>query len=347
MINYRFVQFFLILVFSFTTLSSAQSEFKYSYFPKRVFNQQLFPITLTCVSECTRTPPKFSFDTSSNIQPLFVEPMVIRNGKDRFYTFYFKANNQDIQIPSLSVSHDAETITIPSQSIFLKKLPKKENFSGVLAADMKIKNSQVSNYDEHNHLITLSLEAFESNLEDMFLVGVEESGIEQLKRKNAKVEAEFYFVVPVEYKKITFSYYNTIKNLYVAFTVPIELNDDSVSTQSDLNPKKDSFAQLKKYTFIVLVIFFFLMFVGKRDFFYLVLGVVSLITLLTFYIPHKKICIKQGASLYILPTDTSTIGTNIQQKFQTMLLGERGDYLKIEYKKGRIGWIKNEDLCEN
>ena len=96
-----------------------------------------------------------------------------------------------------------------------------------------------------------------------------------------------------------------------------------------------------------LVGFFFLMFLIKRDFFYLVLGVVSLITLLTFYIPHKKICVKQGAPLYLLPTHTSTIGTKVDEDFETSLLGEREEFLKIEYKHGVIGWIKNEDLCEN
>ena len=96
-----------------------------------------------------------------------------------------------------------------------------------------------------------------------------------------------------------------------------------------------------------LVGFFFIMFLFKRDFFYLVFGVVSLITLLTFYIPHKKICVKQGASLYILPTPTSTISIKTDEKTETMLLGERDEYRKIEYKDGIVGWVKNEDLCDN
>jgi len=89
------------------------------------------------------------------------------------------------------------------------------------------------------------------------------------------------------------------------------------------------------------------MFLFRRDFFYLVFGVVSFITLLTLYIPHKKICVKQGASLYILPTQTSTVSTQIDQELDTMLLGERKGFQKVEYKEGIIGWIKNEDLCNN
>jgi hypothetical protein len=98
---------------------------------------------------------------------------------------------------------------------------------------------------------------------------------------------------------------------------------------------------------MALVGFFFLMFLIYRDFFYLVLGTVALITLLTFYTPKEKVCIKQGAPLYILPTETSSISTKIDQQYTTPLLGERKEFRKIEYKHGIIGWVKDEDLCEN
>jgi hypothetical protein len=123
--------------------------------------------------------------------------------------------------------------------------------------------------------------------------------------------------------------------------------DASVTTQSDLNPKVDAFKRLKRYTLITFSLFFLMMFIWKKDFFYLVLGVISIIALLTFYIPHKKICVKQGASLYILPTQTSTVSTKIDNQLDTMLLAERKEFKKIEYKKGIIGWIKDEDICNN
>jgi hypothetical protein len=41
------------------------------------------------------------------------------------------------------------------------------------------------------------------------------------------------------------------------------------------------------------------------------------------------------------------MGTRVDNEIKTMLLGERGNFTKIEYKKGVIGWIKNEDLCNN
>jgi len=343
----RFVWLFIGLLLAYTTLLSAQSEFKYSYMPKKVYENQLFPVTVMAIGGAGSKKPQLLFDHLSSTQPLFKEPLIVQNGPDTFYTFYFKAAKEDLRIPRLIIATDTDEISLEPKTVFIKSLKKREDFSQVLAADMKIKNSQVSNYDEKNLIVTLSIEAFEANLEEMQLENVQEAGIENLNRSKARVEAEYYVVLPVGQKELKFTYFNTIKEQYVFLEVPVVVADASVTTQSDLNPKDDSYEKLKKYTFMFLVGFFFIMFLFKRDFFYLVFGVVSLITLLTFYIPHKKICVKQGASLYILPTPTSTISTKTDEKTETMLLGERDEYRKIEYKDGIVGWVKNEDLCNN
>lgn len=343
----RSVWFVIGLVLAYTALLSAQNEFKYSYMPKKVYENQLFPVTIIASAKDVGSKPQFTFDSSSKIQPLFKKPLTIQNGSDSFYTFYFKASKSDIRIPRLFISSENGEESLEPNTVFIQTLTQREDFCQVLAADMKIKNSQVSNYDEKSHIVTLSIEAFEANLEDMKLDQVKESGVENVERDFARVDAEFYVVVPLEEKLLKFTYFNTIKKQYVFLEVPVEVIDATVTTQSDLNPKEDSFEKLKKYTFMSLVGFFFIMFLFRRDFFYLVFGAVSLITLLTLYIPHKKICVKQGAPLYILPTQTSTVSTKIDQELDTMLLSEREGFKKVEYKEGIIGWIKNEDLCDN
>jgi hypothetical protein len=330
-----------------TTTGFSKSEYKYSYIPKLVFENQIFPVTVICISKCTKETPNFNFDKGGEIEPLSYKPLTVRNGDDSFYTFYFKAKKSDIKIPTLHIGSNNSSIKLRSNIVKLGVLEKRDDFSSVLAADMKIDIAQVSNYDEKNHLVTLSIEALEANLEDMKLNNVIEFGVEHLTRENAKTRAEFYFVVPASKKSIKFTYYNTIKKQYSYFLIPIKLADTTVVAQTDLNPKEDSFDLLKKYLFIFLLIFFVVMSLLKKDIFYLVFAVITLITLLTFYIPHKKICVKQGSSLYILPTSTSTISTKIDKKTQTDLLGQHEKYKKIEYKKGIIGWIKDEDICKD
>ncbi len=336
-----------LLLLLFWSTSHAQESFKYSYIPKKVYQKQIFPVTLIDTRRNKHTV-LFQFETQSGLTPLSSKPLVIRNGNDNFYTFYFKATKAHrVVIPPLTIHTPAEEILLPPQKIPVYQLRAKKNFCGVLAADMKIKGSQVSHYDETHYLVTLSMEAYEANLEDMRLKTVVESGIEDINRHGAKVEGEFYAVVPLSQKKLSFTYYNTIKEQFIPLSTKVELLESSVVTQTDLNPKKDSFEQLKRYTFIGLVAFFFLMFLLYRDFFYLVLGTVSAITLLTFYTPKEKVCIEQGAPLYILPTQTSSISTYVDKSYTTPLLGKRLNFNKIEYHHGIIGWIKDEDLCKN
>ena len=343
----RAVYLYLGFVLFFTNQLAAQTEYKYSYVPKTVYEHQLFPVTVIAIAQEANEKLEFTFDSSSSTLPISHEPLVVRNGNDSFYTFYFQAKTDDIKIPSVSINTHVSQLTLNAQHINIKKLKKRQDFSHVLAADMKIKNSQVSNYDEQNHIVTLSLEAYEANIEDMRLNDVNQSGVENVKRNFAKVEAEFYAILPVKTTKLKFTYFNTIKKQYVFLEVPVVVEDASVTAQSDLNPKEDSFEKLKKYTLMTLAGFFLLMFLFRRDFFYLVLAVIAVITLLTLYIPHKKICISQGAPLYILPTSTSTISTMIDKEIETPLLGERDGYQKIEYKEGIIGWIKNENTCNH
>jgi len=340
---FRSVWMHVIVLIALPLLLNAQSEYKYSYLPKTVYENQLFPVTIVGPVNAAQ----LTFDTSSAIQPIFNKPLLVKNGDEIFYTFYFKASKVNVQIPILFIDSTQNKLSLKKHYITLSTLKPEKDFCGVLAAEMKIKGQQVSNYDEKNHIVTLQLEAYEANIEDMSIAYLNEYGIENVKRNHAKVTAEFYAVLPREQKELRFSYFNTLKKRFITLKVPVEVVNASVTTQSDLNPKVDVFERLKRYTLIAFSLFFIMMFIWKRDFFYLILGVISIITLLTFYIPHKTICIKQGSPLYILPTITSTVGTRIEEKLDSMLLGEYDNYKKIEYKKRMIGWVRNEDICEN
>ncbi len=345
----RLHRYLLLLIITIVGLSvnlSASDEYKYSYLPKKVYENQLFPITIIEI-ESDGKSPRFEFDNNSKSQPIFKKPLVVQNGNDTFYTFYFKAYEKTFHLPSLRIESADKTLDIEGSDIPIVKLKPRDDFSGVLAADMKMRTSQASIYDEENNLVTVSLEAYEANIEDMYLNVVKEDGIENIKRENAKVIAEYFAVVPSTQKNLKFTYFNTIKGQYLFLNIPIVIKNYSVSTQSDINPKDDSFDKLKKYALVGLSIFFLLMFIWKRDFFYLILVALALIALLMMYRPKERICIEQGAALYILPTDTSRISTKIDERIDRPLLGKRLEFNKIEYKNRTIGWIKDEDICKD
>ncbi|OQX49926.1 MAG: hypothetical protein B5M46_02750, partial [Epsilonproteobacteria bacterium 4484_20] len=136
----------LLLVFSFSALLNANAEYKYSYIPKKVYENQLFPLTVIDTARTKDDNPQFQFDPLSPVQPVFEDPLVIHNGNDNFYTFYFKAGKIDVKIPRLFIVSPSVDTSLDPQTIHLAQLKLREDFCGVYAADMEIKNSQVSNY---------------------------------------------------------------------------------------------------------------------------------------------------------------------------------------------------------
>jgi len=337
--------YFLLLVAFFTLFGSKvlASEIEYSYVPKKVYKKQVFPISFLSTSN-QREMITFLF---ADKQPVLKNAVIIRNGPKTFYTFYFKTTESLFKIPSVTIRLKNKEINLGKVEIPVKPLSKRANFSGVIASGLKIKSYQASVFDGNTNLIAISLEAHDANLEDIYIHDALKDGIEKIKRTGSKIEGDYYIVLPSTQTKLKFSYFDTIKEKFIDREIPISIDDGSVAAQTDLNPKDDSFEILKKYTLIGLIIIFLLLFVWKRDFFYLIVGVIAASILLTFYTPLSKICIKAGSPIYIIPTSNSTISQYTDQKLTTTELGERGEYHKIEYTNGIIGWIKDEDICKN
>ena len=339
--------YFLLLVLLFSTLFSLlhADDVAFSYVPKKVYEKQIFPISFLVTSSVQNAP--IHFDFAGEETPILKKPEIIQNETKTFYTFYFKTTDRLFIIPRITVTLNGKREVLDGVKIVVKKLPKAKNFSGVIASGLKVKNHQVSIFDGETNLIAISLEAHDANLEDIYIPSALKDGVENAKRIGSKMEIDYYIVLPTKQKKLTFTYFDTIKEIFVEKSIDIKIHDGTVAAQTDLNPKDDSFEALKKYSLTILSTIFLLLFLWKRDFFYLVLAVVSAAILLTFYTALATICVKEGSPLYIVPTSTSTTIIHIDKKFTTTKLAERDDFVKIKYSNGTTGWIKNEDLCKN
>ena len=185
-------------------------------------------------------------------------------------------------------------------------------------------------------------------MEDIHIPDIQEQGIEKHKREFSKDYLEYYFVIPANTKKIHFTYFNSIKEQLEPVTISTAYKLKTTASQEvDLNPKDSGFRKLKKYLLIALVILFLVMLIIKKDKFYLILFIITLFLLVRFFMPHSKICVSEGAKLYILPIEQSTVGTIIDERKELPILYKYGHYYKIEYSPGVIGWIKDSDVCKN
>jgi hypothetical protein len=339
--SYTLLWIFFLAILPNYLLSS--EEIEYSFVPKKVYEKQIFPISFLSTIK-PEEGISFGFVGKS---PILKNAVVINNGNKTFYTFYFKTTKSPFEVPYVVINVAGKEIRLDSISIPVEKLPYRENFSGVIASGLKIKSSQASVYDENTNLIAIAIEAHDANLEDIYVPDALKDGIEKINRTGSRIEGTYYIVLPASQKELVFSYFDTIKNSFIDKRVSISIDDGSVAAQTDLNPKDDSFELLKKYVIAGFVILFLLLFMWKRDFLYLFVSVIASAFLLTFHTPLSKICIKAGSPLYIIPTYNSTISRYIDREITATELFKRAEYHKIEYRKGVIGWVKDEDICEN
>jgi hypothetical protein len=326
------------------------TEYGYSYIPKTLYTTQVFPVTVLASGADTKYPPTFRFDPNGSVQPLDPTPSSMINGNDIFYTFYFKADREGtLTLPDLDIYESNRSVRLRGRTIAVEPLDASgaPDFCGVIATDCTIETSQVSSFDANKTLVTIRIRAHEANPEAMHFPDAIEEGLEYVRREHSLVRAEYYFVIPATRTHVTVSYYNTAQHRFLSTTIDTDYRAKPVAAQVELNPKASPIEQLKKYGSIALAVFFAIMFLWQRDTLYLLLLAATLAALYAIYKPSRTLCIREGSPLYILPARNSRISTTIREQLETPALGAHGDYYKINYAHGTIGWIRHEDLCQN
>jgi hypothetical protein len=140
-----------------------------------------------------------------------------------------------------------------------------------------------------------------------------------------------------------FYYYNTQCDNYEKIIVPINLKEETISTQTNLNPEdKTIFTPLNIFLLCIIALLLIIFLVYQKI--WLIIPPLLLsIYLIYLNLPKGNAYLKRGAKVYILPTSHSTvfyispIGTKVK------ILKKEKNYTKIRLNN-KIGWVKNEDL---
>jgi len=154
----------------------------------------------------------------------------------------------------------------------------------------------------------------------------------------------YYFVTPVFEKKVVFSYFDINASKYVDVTIPLILQNELVSTQTDLNPNDSSFEKYKKIAIAVVFVIFLILAILKRKkilyFITFVLGIIAIIYLT----PYRNGVILKDSYIYILPTKNSTIFFQTSDNLEVNILEKKGNFIKVMgIDKKFIGWVKEKE----
>ncbi len=326
--------------------------------PETIYKNQRFEIivkTLVTTDDFDRIETRFI--NGKNMIPLNPENVWSEVEQNSFENrYFFKAYDSDFVMPTLQILLykygivKEFTYLAPKEVVFSEIAKDDEKFSNVIAQELTVKAYKSKQYNNNELITILDVEANESNLEDFHLNFVEEQGFSNIVDNYPEQKMLYYLVMPIHKKKIEFNYYSSGEKRLKTIIIPIQLENELVSTQTDLNPNNSNILLYKKIALSILVVIFLGLFIWKRNYIYLSVLLLVLIVLILYMMPNRQAFIKGDTTIYILPTKNSTIFYKTTQTRVAEVVMKKAGFVKVMMNvnnKKIIGWIKEGNLVEN
>lgn len=326
--------------------------------PKTIYKNQRFEVVvkaLVTTDDFDRIETRFiNAKEMIPLNPATAWSQVADNTFENRY--FFKAYEPNFIFPTLQVLLYKDGVIKevsylnPEEIQFSEIARGDKRFSSVIAKDLQLKAYKSKQYNNNELITILDIEAYESNLEDFNLTFVNEQGFSSIQDFYPEQKMLYYLVMPIHKKKVEFTYYNTKEKALKKIVIPIQLENELVSTQTDLNPNNSNILFYKKIALGVLVALFLGLFIWKRNYLYLIVLLIALIVLILYMMPNRQAFIKADSTIYILPTKNSTIFYKTGQARVAEIVMRKAGFIKIMMNvnnKKIIGWIKEEQLVKN
>jgi hypothetical protein len=342
-------------LFSNENIESRELYLEYSSYPQRVFTGQNFEIKLKAlILKDINFYDKIvtTFTEEDNIEILTKDIVWIKNKASEYITtIRYKVFNKKFILPKITLAlykDDAiiDSISINSPDIKYEKIAVNQNlFSNVIAKNLEIFTVKTKQYTNSMLHTTINIQASSSNLEDFRLNEYDnDQGINSLTNRSSTQNLYYYVMIPSYIKEIKFNYYNTKVKDFVLITIPILLDEELISTQTELNPYNSSMLIYKEVFSGLLLLISISLYIYRKNNIYLIFIIIFTIIFTYLFMPNKKVLLQEDIQVYILPTNNSTIYKTLQSKYIVEIVNEKNDFVKILFENGNIGWIKKNDI---
>ncbi len=264
-------------------------------------------------------------------------------------TLTFKAKNEPFTFPIIGLSILDVNNTMLDKSLliidnitFNKLLINKDLYANISASDLNIQNLKIKQYNNDEILCSMEIHAKNSNLEDFKIPNYTNQGRKELIVKNDEQILYYFVILPIDTPSIQFEYFDKTTQALMTLETPIVIEEDLVSTQTDLNPNQGNMGFFKKIFFAFMVTTFTMIYYYKRYKFALFFTFLFAILLLNMLLPNSHMTLKKEQKIYILPTLNSTVFKIIKEEEEVEVLMDKNGFKKILFKNNHIGWIKND-----
>ena len=211
-------------------------------------------------------------------------------------------------------------------------IPKINHFCGVLSDNLKVTNPIATKYNNNQILLSFTIKCPKCNLKDFHLNNMEKLTLDKLN------EASYYIVLPNNQKKLNFYYLNTKTKNFQEIKIPIILKENTISTQTNINPNKNNFFTPVNILYLIFIAIGLIIFLIYQKIWLLLISLIFIVPLIMPFIPKGEILLKKGDKITILPTFNSTIIYIVKKPQKVKILKKVNNYIEIKINN-KTGWV--------
>lgn len=359
MIHYLKVLFGFVSIFVLSASLNAndiKSKILYAKYidvPKVVYTKQKFQVDISIKVLLPKTTTfSISTDISNNRNITQITEDIIWYKKDdntfettiKYKIFDKKFNLPRVDISILGIDNTVlDKVRLKKTKVTYRKIAiNQKNYSNVIATEVNINTTRTKQYTNNQLLALLEIQALNSNLEDFHLSLYDKQGIKDIVVQEDSQVLYYYVIIPMHTKEIKFDYYNSKLDEFIKLTVPINLKEELVSTQTDLNPFESSLLKYKLIALSVVALIFLMIYFFNKKTRYLFIAILFVTFITLPLLPNKKMFIQKDINIYILPTSNSIIYKKTHKKEEVSILHEKEKFTKVLFDNNTLGWIKND-----
>lgn len=324
---------------------------EHSNLPTHLYIGEIFPVTIKLTPlDIASGNIEYTLQNEEGIRVFSATPRRAVKADGVYDTFYFLVQSSNVRLPDITAtvsSTGLDSNPITGSSLTASTLSPPATFANVLADSFKIIDYKTTAYNQESNIVVFTATARRCNIGTFSLQNAIKQGFESKLPNVEESQITYYAIIPNTQQSLDFTIFNLAKNRYESISIPIEVDDDSVSTQSDLSPTDSRHTELKVGAAAILGVILIALYYWRRQQGYLIASIAPLFFVVFTLLPNSSVCVKKGAPLYILPIKSGTIFEVTMEETNIEAENQVGDFTKIRLDNKKVGWVNKRDICSN
>lgn len=338
-------------LFSNAAENTATILLEHTKIPLHLYVGEIFPLTIKLTpTDIASGNIEYTLQNEEGIRIFSQTPHRSVKEDGVYDTFYFLVQSGTLRFPDITAtvtSTGAVSSTLTGTSLNASTLNPPSTYANVLADSFKLVGYKTTSYNQESNIVVFTVKATRCNIATFSLQNALKQGFESKLPNVGESQMTYYAIIPNTEQTLDFTIFNLRKNRYESISIPIVVDDDTVSTQSDLSPTDSRHTELKVGAAAILGILLISLYYWRRWRGYLIASVLPLFYVVYALLPNSNVCVKKGSPIYLLPIKNGTTFDMTVQEENLEAEKTVGEFTKIHLGDNKVGWVHERDLCSN